>query len=115
MDSYTIVLATTPVVDGAGSTSTFGGTVVTATENAQYDLSNNNVGFLIPPRTSTNTTVLTTTATSAEKIFVNHEVKPAKLDSNFSTKATSSTSNLTTYNNKRNINYCIVMDNLYHT
>ena len=47
-DSYTIVLATTPVVDGSGSTSTFGGTVCTATENAQYDVSTTNLGILVP-------------------------------------------------------------------
>ena len=64
MDSYTLVLATTPVIDGAGSTSTFGGTVVTATENAQYDISSNNVGILVPPKTKAETAVLTTTATS---------------------------------------------------
>jgi hypothetical protein len=46
MDSYTIVLSTTPVVDGAGSTSTFGGSVATATENAQYDVSTFNMGLV---------------------------------------------------------------------
>lgn len=63
-DSYTIVLATTPVVDGSGSTSTFGGTVCTATENAQYDLSTTIMGVLTPPRTSIDGGFLTTSGTS---------------------------------------------------
>ena len=65
MDSYTIVLSTTPVVDGAGSTSTFGGSVATATENAQYDLSTTNMGLLVPSRTSLTGGFLATTGTSA--------------------------------------------------
>ena len=63
-DSYTIVLATTPVVDGAGSTSTFGGSVCTATENAQYDVSTTNMGTLVPSRTSIIGGFLTTSGTS---------------------------------------------------
>jgi hypothetical protein len=73
MDSYTIVLSTTPVVDGAGSTSTFGGTVATATENAQYDVSTFNVGLLVPARTKLSSGVLSTTGTSvsgSEQSFV---------------------------------------------
>jgi hypothetical protein len=73
MDSYTIVLSTTPVVDGAGSTSTLGGSVATATENAQYDLSTTNMGLLIPSRTSLTGGFLATTGTSAsgsEQSFV---------------------------------------------
>ena len=73
MDSYTIVLATTPVVDGAGSTSTFGGTVATATENAQYDVSTFNMGLLVPARTKLSAGVLSTTGTSvsgSEQSFV---------------------------------------------
>ena len=65
MDSYTIVLSTTPVIDGAGSTSTFGGSVATATENAQYDLSTTNMGLLVPSRTSLTGGFLATTGTSA--------------------------------------------------
>jgi hypothetical protein len=64
IDDYTITLATTPVVDGAGSTSTFGGRVVTATENAQYDVSTTNMGLLTPSRTATDVGFLGTTATS---------------------------------------------------
>jgi hypothetical protein len=73
MNSYTIVLATTPVVDGAGSTSTFGGSVATATENAQYDLSTFNMGLLVPARTKLSSGVLSTTGTSvsgSEQSFV---------------------------------------------
>jgi len=63
-NSYTIVLATTPVVDGAGSTSTFGGSVVTATENAQYDVSTTNIGLLVPSNTKVDAGFLSTTGTS---------------------------------------------------
>ena len=63
-DSYTIVTSTTPVVDGAGSTSTMGGSVVTATENAQYDVSTTNMGLLIPARTKIDAGFLTTSGTS---------------------------------------------------
>lgn len=64
LDSYTIALSTTPVVDGAGSTSTFGGDVVTATENNQYDVSAFNMGILTPTNTSVSATVLATSGTS---------------------------------------------------
>ena len=64
IDSYTITLATTPVVDGAGSISSFGGKVVTATENNQYDVSNTIMGLLTPARTSLAAGFLGTTATS---------------------------------------------------
>ena len=64
IDSYTITLATTPVVDGAGSISSFGGSVVTATENNQYDVSNTNMGLLTPARTSLAAGFLGTTSTS---------------------------------------------------
>ena len=63
-DSYTIVTSTTPVVDGAGSTSTMGGSVVTATENAQYDVSTTNMGILIPARTKIDAGFLATSGTS---------------------------------------------------
>ena len=63
-NSYTITLATTPVVDGAGSVSSFGGEVVTATENAQYDVSNTSMGLLIPSRTDVTAGFLSTTSTS---------------------------------------------------
>ena len=63
-DSYTVVTSTTPVVDGAGSTSTMGGSVVTATENAQYDLSTTNLGLLTPARTKIDAGLLATSGTS---------------------------------------------------
>jgi hypothetical protein len=63
-DSYTIVTSTTPVVDGAGSTATIGGSVVTATENAQYDVSTTNMGILIPARTKIDAGFLATSGTS---------------------------------------------------
>ena len=66
IDDYTITLATTPVVDGAGGTSTFGGSVVTATENAQYAVSNTNMGLLTPPRTAIAAGILGTTSTSPD-------------------------------------------------
>ena len=72
-NSYTITLATTPVVDGAGSVSSLGGEVVTATENAQYDLSTFNMGTLTPPSTKIDTAILATSGTSqsgTEQSFV---------------------------------------------
>ena len=63
-DSYTVVLSTTPVVDGAGSTATLGGFGVTATENAQYDVSTTNIGILVPARTKASAGLLATSGTS---------------------------------------------------
>jgi len=69
-DSYTVVLALmvanslTPVVDGAGATSTFGGSVITATENTQYDVSTTNIGTLSVARTKINAGFLATSGTS---------------------------------------------------
>ena len=63
-DSYTITLSTTPVVDGDSGTSTFGGSLVTATENAQYDVSTFIMGTVIPSKTKIKTEVLATSGTS---------------------------------------------------
>ena len=63
-DSYTIETSTTPVVDGAGSTSTFGGSVITATENTQYDVSTTNIGTLSVAKTKINAGFLATSGTS---------------------------------------------------
>ena len=67
-DSYTIEIADiTPVVDGAGATSTFGGnsgSVVTATENTQYDVSTTNIGTLAVARTKIDAGFLATSGTS---------------------------------------------------
>ena len=63
-NSYTIVLLTTPVVDGAGATSTFGGGSVSATENAQYDVSTTNMGTLAVAKTKIDAGFLSTSGTS---------------------------------------------------
>ena len=68
-DSYTIVLAmpgsTKPVINSNdGSTTSFGGDVITATENAQYDVSTTNIGMLTPARTKIGGGFLATTGTS---------------------------------------------------
>ena len=63
-DSYTITLSTTPVVDGDSGTSTFGGSLATATENAQYDVSTFIMGTVIPSKTKIETAVLATSGTS---------------------------------------------------
>ncbi len=64
IDSYTITLSTTPVVDGSGGSATFGGSDVTFTENYQYDVSTTNIGTMVPNRTSLTATVRNTTGTS---------------------------------------------------
>ena len=63
-NSYTITLGTTPVVDGEGGTSTFGGSVATATENAQYDVSTFIMGTVVPSKTKIETAILTTSGKS---------------------------------------------------
>ena len=68
-DSYTIVLAmpgsTKPVINTSdGSTTSFGGDVITATENAQYDVSTTNIGMVTPARTKIGGGFLATTGTS---------------------------------------------------
>jgi len=47
-----------------GATSTFGGSVITATENAQYDVSTTNIGTLAVARTKINAGFLATSGTS---------------------------------------------------
>jgi hypothetical protein len=79
-DSYTVVIETTPVVDGAGSTSTLGGRLITATENAQYDVSTTNMGLLTPARTKVDAGFLVTTGTSpngAESSFTKSAISRA--------------------------------------
>ena len=63
-DYYTISLSTTPVV-ASGGDSSFGGTVVTATENAMYDVSGSIIGNLTPPDCSILMKNRQTTATSS--------------------------------------------------
>jgi len=62
-DYYTVTLSTTPDVESGGD-STFGGSVVTATENAQYDVSSTVIGTLITPQTNIISKIRHTTATS---------------------------------------------------
>ena len=63
-DYYTVSLSTTPVV-ASGGDSSFGGTSVTATENAMYDVSSTIIGTLIPPECNIVSKIRPTTATSA--------------------------------------------------
>jgi len=63
-DYYTVALSTTPVVASSGDSS-FGGTVVTATENAMYDVSSTVLGTLVPPECDILTKNRQTTATSS--------------------------------------------------
>ena len=87
IDDYTITLSTTPVVDGDGGTSSFGGSVVTATENAQYDVSTTNIGTLVPPKTSLDAGIKGTSATSpsgSETSFVKSTTtRTIPLDDNY--------------------------------
>ena len=64
IDSYTVTLTTTPVTDGSGSTSEFGGISVTATENAIMDYMQTIIGSMEFPNTGIFTKAITTTATS---------------------------------------------------
>ena len=64
IDSYTLTLSTTPVVDGSGSLSSVGGSEVTATENAIMDLFSTQIGLLELPGTSLSAEALVTRATS---------------------------------------------------
>jgi len=63
-DYYTISLSTTPVV-ASGGDSSFGGSSVTATENAMYDVNSTVIGTLIPPECNIVSKIRPTTATSA--------------------------------------------------
>jgi hypothetical protein len=63
-DYYTVSLSTTPVV-ASGGDSSFGGSSVTATENAMYDVSSTIIGTLIPPECNIVSKIRPTTATSA--------------------------------------------------
>ena len=65
IDSYTITLSTTPVTDGSGNTVEFGGTSVTATENAMMDYMQTILGTLELQNTKITSKAITTSATSA--------------------------------------------------
>jgi len=64
IDSYTVSLTTTPVTDGSAGTDEFGGTAVTATENALMDQFSTLVGSLELPNTSISTVATLTAGTS---------------------------------------------------
>ena len=64
IDSYTVSLTTTPVTDGSAGTDEFGGTAVTATENALMDQFSTLVGSMELPNTSISTIATLTSGTS---------------------------------------------------
>ena len=64
IDSYTVLLDTTPVTDGSASVSEFGGTVVTATENALMDYMQTIVSALEFQNTKISSKATLTSATS---------------------------------------------------
>ena len=64
IDSYTVSLTTTPVTDGSGGTTEFGGISVTATENAMMDYMQTIIGALELQNTSISSKAITTSATS---------------------------------------------------
>ena len=64
IDSYTVSLTTTPVTDGSSSVSEFGGTVVTATENALMDYMQTIVSALEFQNTRIDSKATLTSATS---------------------------------------------------
>ena len=64
IDSYTLTLDTTPVVDGAGSLSSVGGSSVVATENAMMDMFSTILGIMELPNTSLAAKGLVVRATS---------------------------------------------------
>ena len=64
IDSYTVLLDTTPVTDGSASVSEFGGTIVTATENALMDYFQTMVSALEFQNTRIDSKATLTSATS---------------------------------------------------
>ncbi len=64
IDSYTVTLTTTPVTDGSAGTVEFGGTSVTATENAMMDYMQTIVGAMEIENTSISSKAITTSATA---------------------------------------------------
>ena len=65
IDSYTVSLDTTPVTDGSGNTVEFGGTSVTATENAIMDYMQTILGVLDLQNSRIRANAITTSATSS--------------------------------------------------
>ena len=64
IDSYTLTLSTTPVVDGAGSLSSIGGSAVVGTENAIMDVFSTQLAIMELPGTSLDAQALVVRATS---------------------------------------------------
>jgi len=64
IDSYTVTLTTTPVTDGSAGTTEFGGTAVTATENAMMDYMQTIISVLEFENTAIGSKAITTSATS---------------------------------------------------
>ena len=64
IDSYTVTLTTTPVTDGSGGTTEFGGNSVTATENAMMDYMQTIISVLEFENTAIGSKAITTSATS---------------------------------------------------
>jgi len=64
IDSYTVTLTTTPVTDGSAGTAEFGGTSVTATENAMMDYMQTIIGALELQNVAISSKAITTSATS---------------------------------------------------
>ena len=66
IDSYTVTLTTTPVTDGSAGTVEFGGSTVTATENAIMDYKQTIVGVVEHQQTKITPLAITTSATSPD-------------------------------------------------
>ena len=64
IDSYTVALTTTPVTDGSAGTTEFGGTAVTATENAMMDYMQTIIGAMELQNVTIGSKAITTSATS---------------------------------------------------
>jgi len=64
IDSYTVSLDTTPVTDGSAGTTEFGGTAITATENAMMDYMQTIIGAMELNHVSVGSKATTTSATS---------------------------------------------------
>ena len=64
IDSYTVLLTSSPTITGGTTTATNGGTSVKATENAIYDTGNAFVSVMKPPGTDLNASIRPMTGTS---------------------------------------------------
>ena len=66
IDSYTVTLSSTPVIDGSGGSAENGGSSVTATENHMIDAGQTIIGTLELPDTQITAKIRPTTATSPD-------------------------------------------------